>query len=111
MSRYFAMWVIAERQADARSHGTISREKIMNATTNVTVIKPKALAALLDEGSKFDLVDVRTPVEYREVHVAIAQNVPLDQLDPQALMQSRNSSTNEPLYMICRSGSRGQKAC
>jgi rhodanese-related sulfurtransferase len=35
----------------------------------------------------------------------------LDQLDAAALMQARNGSSNEPLYVICRSGSRGQKAC
>ena len=28
-----------------------------------------------------------------------------------ALMQARNGSANEPLYVICRSGSRGQQAC
>ena len=63
------------------------------------------------EGKKIDLIDVRTPVEYTEVHVEIARNVPLDQLDAAALMQARNGSANEPLYVICRSGSRGQQAC
>lgn len=28
-----------------------------------------------------------------------------------ALMQARNGLTNEPLYVICRSGGRGQQAC
>jgi rhodanese-related sulfurtransferase len=54
---------------------------------------------------------VRTPVEYREVHVEIARNVPLGQLDAAAFMQARNGSAHEPLYVICRSGSRGQQAC
>jgi rhodanese-related sulfurtransferase len=62
-------------------------------------------------GQSIDLVDVRTPVEYREVHVAFARNVPLDQLDPQAIMQARNGMTGEPLYLICQVGGRGQKAC
>lgn len=78
---------------------------------NITVIKPQELAELSKEVQKFDLIDVRTPVEYREVHVEFARNVPLDQLDPAALMQARNGSANEPLYVICRSGSRGQQAC
>ena len=77
----------------------------------VTAINPQAFAKLCNEGKKIDLIDVRTPVEYREVHVEIARNVPLDQLDPAALMQARNGTTNEPLYLICRSGSRGQQAC
>ena len=77
----------------------------------ITVIKPQELAGLCKQGKKIDLIDVRTPVEYQEVHVEIAQNVPLDRLDPAALIQARNGSANEPLYVICRSGSRGQQAC
>ena len=78
---------------------------------NTAVIEPRELAALCKEGKEIDLIDVRTPVEYREVHVEIARNVPLDRLDPAALMQARNGSTSGPLYFICRSGSRGQQAC
>ena len=78
---------------------------------SITIITPQELADLCKDGRKIDLIDVRTPVEYREVHVEIARNVPLDQLDAAALMQARNGSANEPLYLICRSGSRGQQAC
>ena len=78
---------------------------------SIAVIKPQELAKLCKEDKKIDLIDVRTPVEFREVHVDIARNVPLDQLDPAAWMQARNGSANEPLYVICRSGSRGQQAC
>jgi len=74
-------------------------------------MSPARLKELCKEGKKIDLIDVRTPVEYREVHVDIARNVPLEQLDPVTLMQSRNGAVNEPLYFICRSGSRGQQAC
>ncbi len=77
----------------------------------VTAVNPQAFAKLCNEDKKIDLIDVRTPIEYREVHVDIARNVPLDQLDPAALMQSRDISANDPLYFICRSGSRGQQAC
>ena len=78
---------------------------------SIAVIKPHELAELSIEGKKIDLIDVRTPVEYREVHVEVARNIPLDQLDPAALMKTRTGPTNEPLSMICRSGSRGQQAC
>ncbi len=50
--------------------------------------------------------DVRTPAEYREVHVSIARNVPLDSLNPESVMQGRNGSADKPLYVICRSGNR-----
>ena len=75
------------------------------------MLKPREFTGLCTEGKKIDLIDVRTPVEYREVHLEVARNVPLDQLDPVAVMQNRNGSANEPLYVICRSGSRGQQAC
>jgi rhodanese-related sulfurtransferase len=78
---------------------------------SVSTIKPQELAEICKEGKKIDLIDVRTPVEYREVHVEIARNVPLDQLDVAALMHARNNPAHEPLYVICRSGSRGQQAC
>ena len=77
----------------------------------IAVISPAKFAERCKDGKKVELIDVRTPAEYREVHVDIARNVSLDQLDPAALMQHRTSSTNEPVYFICRTGSRGQQAC
>lgn len=78
---------------------------------NSPSISPAKLSELCKEGNRIELIDVRTPVEFREVHVESARNVPLDQLDPVALMQARNGSANEPLYVICKSGGRGQQAC
>jgi len=78
---------------------------------SIAVLQPQELADLCRQGRKIDLIDVRTPVEYQEVHVEMARNVPLDRLDPAALMQSRNGSISDPLYVICRSGSRGRQAC
>lgn len=57
------------------------------------------------------LFDVRTPIEFREVHVEFARNVPLDRLDPVAVLQNQSGKPEDPLYVICRSGGRGQKAC
>lgn len=78
---------------------------------SITAIKPQQLSELCSNGKRIDLIDVRTPVEYQEVHVEIARNVPLDQLNPTDFMQARNGSANQPLYVICRSGGRGQQAC
>ena len=77
---------------------------------SVSTISPNRLAELC-KGGKIDLLDVRTPVEFRELHAADARNVPLDRLDPAAVMQARSGNGDEPLYLICRSGSRGQQAC
>jgi rhodanese-related sulfurtransferase len=43
------------------------------------------------------------------VHVDFACNLPLDQLDPERIAAQRNGAS-QPLYVICRSGSRGQQA-
>ncbi|NOY28919.1 MAG: rhodanese-like domain-containing protein, partial [Planctomycetes bacterium] len=67
-------------------------------------ISTRDLHQLLANNKALELIDVRTPVEYREIHVAAAQNVPLDQIDPHAVMQNRKANANEPLYLICRSG-------
>jgi rhodanese-related sulfurtransferase len=76
----------------------------------ITTISPKQFADLSKNG-KIDLIDVRTAVEFREVHVADARNLPLDRLDPVTIIQTRTGSKEEPLYLICRSGSRGRQAC
>lgn len=76
-----------------------------------TTISPRELADLRASEKTIELLDVRTPVEFREIHVDFARNVPLDRLDPQTLGSERKGSANQPLYVICRSGSRGKQAC
>src|SRR3974390_1068143 len=78
---------------------------------DISSISPAELERLRKEGKQVELIDVRTPAEFREVHVEIARNVPLDQLDVAALMHARNGSVDEPLYVVCQSGSRGRQAC
>jgi rhodanese-related sulfurtransferase len=77
---------------------------------NVPTISPRQLADVCKNGT-IDLIDVRTPVEFRELHASHARNLPLDRLDPAAVMRAREGNTDEPLYLICRSGSRGRQAC
>lgn len=76
---------------------------------SVKTISPKQLHDLTQAGNGVELIDVRTPAEFREVHVAFARNVPLDQLNAAKLASGRSDSL--PLYVICRSGSRGKQAC
>jgi rhodanese-related sulfurtransferase len=77
---------------------------------SIATITPRELHERVQAGRHVDLIDVRTPAEYREVHVSFAQNLPLDQLDKSAAKAIHNDSS-EPLYVICRSGSRGKQAC
>lgn len=79
--------------------------------SDFTAISPQGLTELRKAGTDIELIDVRTPVEFREVHLDFARNIPLDQLDPVAVMQARNGSQERPLYVVCHTGSRGKRAC
>jgi len=76
----------------------------------IPTISASELARRAREGA-VDAIDVRTPAEFREVRAHVARSVPLDTLDPHALMQGRNGGAAEPLYVMCRSGGRSAKAC
>jgi len=56
------------------------------------------------------LIDVRTPVEFKEVHAEGAVNLPLDSLDADQVRQIRNGAEG-PVYILCRTGSRSKTAC
>jgi rhodanese-related sulfurtransferase len=57
-----------------------------------------------------EVIDVRTPIEFREAHLKMARNVPLDSLDPRTVMTGR-AEQDQPLYVICKAGGRGASAC
>jgi len=67
--------------------------------------------APLSRKGGFDMIDVRTRMEFYEVHAVGSLNVPLDTLNPGQIMASRGTRAQEPLYVICRSGSRSAQAC
>ncbi len=77
----------------------------------VTTITPAELKRLLDEQPSLDLIDVRTPAEYRTMHVSAARHLPLGTLDASALKDDHNSNSDRPLYIVCQSGVRSRKAC
>ena len=75
----------------------------------LNTISPQELDEKVRRGEHVVLIDVRTPIEFREVHVTIAKNMPLDQLDAAKICFERNG-IDTPLYVICRSGGRAAKA-
>ena len=70
---------------------------------------PKAVQERIQTAPGIRLIDVRTPMEFQEVHAATATNIPLDTLQPNSIMA--DVPAHEMVYIICRSGGRGQKAC
>ena len=77
---------------------------IMNATP--TLITPADAAR---RGTPSDTVwlDVRSPVEYREVHLAGSRLVPLDAMQGPALA---SELAGKKVVIICRSGNRAKQA-
>ena len=82
-----------------------------SSSTMIATITPKELYQLHTSEKKVDLVDVRTPAEFAGLHAEGAINHPLDRLNPQAIMQARNGSSDQQLYLICQMGGRSMKAC
>jgi rhodanese-related sulfurtransferase len=76
----------------------------------MTTITPQELNELRQAGQNVVLFDVRTPAEFREVHVDCAQNAPLERLDSQAVAREFFAA-DQPLYVICQSGGRSKQAC
>lgn len=77
---------------------------------NSQTISPRQLHEIMQSGRRVVLIDVRTPVEFREVHASPARNLPLDRLNTAAFAGERFGA-EEPLYLICQAGGRGAQAC
>ncbi len=69
-------------------------------------IPPAELQKILSAQPSAPVIDVRTPLEFAEVHVPSARSVPLDELDPGSLSLPKD----QPVYLLCRSGQRAAKA-
>jgi rhodanese-related sulfurtransferase len=69
-------------------------------------ITPFQLQTSLTAQPSLPVIDVRTPVEFAEVHVSSARNIPLDELKPGSLQLQKD----QPVYLLCRSGQRATKA-
>lgn len=61
-----------------------------------------------DNGEVLHLLDVRTPAEFGESHVPASRLVPLDKLEPGAVLAGVGNG--ESVYLMCRSGARATKA-
>jgi rhodanese-related sulfurtransferase len=62
----------------------------------------------LQSGKRVALIDVRTPVEHEEMHIAGSHLMPLDKLDASAVKAA--AVGNDRCVLICRSGKRAEQA-
>jgi rhodanese-related sulfurtransferase len=71
------------------------------------VLSPALLAQLRQTRPDTRLLDVRTPSEFENEHIAGAYNVPLDVLGEHG---SEIRAVDAPVVLVCRSGQRARKA-
>jgi rhodanese-related sulfurtransferase len=66
-------------------------------------IHPNELNEKMGQG-ELQLIDVRTPMEYEELHIEGSKLMPLDRLDPEKV------KSGGPCVVICRTGKRAEQA-
>jgi rhodanese-related sulfurtransferase len=71
------------------------------------VVKAQELAELVRAQPDIRLLDVRTPGEYGSVHIPGAYNVPLATLGEHA--EELRATVDEPVVLICQSGTRAKR--
>lgn len=74
----------------------------------MNVIEPARLFTCLTAGSSLDLLDVRTAPEFSRAHVPGAKLIPLNELNVKEYL--RRHEAGKPIYVLCQSGGRAQKA-
>ncbi len=78
---------------------------------SVRTITSLELKDLFVRQPDLQLIDVRMPVEFREVHVVGARNLPFDRLSAEQLSATLGENGDSPVYFICKAGKLSQKAC
>jgi len=82
----------------------------MNTATAPATISATEFSTLLSKPSPPFVVDVRTPAEFAECHVAGAKLAPLDALDPRKVIDALKPAPDAPIYLLCKGGTRAAKA-
>lgn len=78
----------------------------MDAPTEISVTD---LSSIIKTGQAH-VIDVRTPVEFQEVHAVDVRNVPLNTIDSQTIAAEVSRAGENTLYVICKAGGRGRQA-
>lgn len=74
-------------------------------------INARDLYQKVEHGESIYVIDVRTPVEFRELHASVARNCPLDSISPKTVLGNESPDRERPVYVMCRSGNRSRMAC
>ncbi len=84
----------------------MERGMIMSQQTIDKSVDSKELYDHLDE---YLVVDVRSPAEFREVHISGSLNIPVDELD-RSMPDLRDKAQSKKIALVCRKGIRSKAA-
>lgn len=76
----------------------------------ILTITPAGAEERRAKGEGLRFVDVRSPAEYKAVHVTGAELYPLDTLDPRRVAADLGISAQAPLVLLCAGGNRARQA-
>ena len=79
----------------------------LSASAQYRTISPEEAKKQIDSGKKIILLDVRTPEEYAQGHIAKSVLLPVDRIDE---AQSVIKDKNAVIFVYCRSGRRSRIA-
>lgn len=71
-------------------------------------IDPRVVYDRFRHGEAMEVIDVRTPAEYRSMHAVVGRSVPLDAVDAERLAAE---AAGRPLFVMCASGVRARACC
>ncbi|MCG7968030.1 MAG: rhodanese-like domain-containing protein [Candidatus Thiodiazotropha taylori] len=83
------------------------------AINRVQTISPSDLFAKQNQGVNIELLDVRTPVEYRAGHIPGAKLLSLDEISKESLAREvgqPNETGQASIYLTCKGGFRAEQA-
>ena len=75
--------------------------------TRLAMISPKEALELLAKDTRYKMIDVRSPLEYSEVHIKDSINIPMDMV---ALKLAELSDAHGAYIVLCRTGNRSVMA-
>jgi rhodanese-related sulfurtransferase len=81
---------------------------VITPSQSKTSVTPTELQRLAQAGA-VDILDVRTSAEFESAHIPGAVLVPLDKVDATTFLKARGDQ-RKPVYVVCHSGGRAQKA-
>ncbi len=80
----------------------------MSPINAIKTISVQALKQLLDTDPRLQLIDIREPQEWTEIHIANVTHIPKDQLTQ--TLSEQAIPLSQDIYLHCRSGMRSLAA-